>query len=912
VLDRGVLDRGVLGGGVLGGDAPDAGAPGGRALGEGALHAGVRGYAMKVRKRAADKVPVVGIAPLPAPQLRRSCDPAELAFATTAELPDLERVIGQDRAIEAIAFGISIRQKGYNLFALGPPGLGKHSAVRRLLEERARGEPRPPDVCFVHDFEQPQRPRLLSLPAGRGGTLRADMQRLLAELFGAIPAALESERFRAGITAIEREFDEKEAEAFRALGQEALKRGLALVQTPQGFVLLPAKRNAEPMAESEFEKLPEAERARLNGEIERFHERVQKLMLEVPRWRRERHARVREFGRETVRVAIAPLFDELEQRYADLEAARAFVAAIREDALENFGEFVREQPDRPKTLVGLLGPEHALHRYQVNVLVDHGRTEGAPIVVEDNPTLPNLVGRIEHLAQMGMLVTNFTLIRSGALHRANGGYLLLDAHKLLTQPFSWEALKRALTAGEARIESVAHDYGLVSTVSLEPEPVPLALKVVLFGERRLYYLLAQLDPDFNELFKVAADFQDEMARTPENQALLASLVATLARRYGLRPVEREAMARVIDQASRLASDATKLSLHVRSIVDLVREADHQAGSAGRAAIAAGDIEAAVAAQLRRADRAYKRWQEEILRNAILIDTEGEQAGEVNGLAAMVLGNVAFGHPVRITATARLGEGEMIDIEREVELGGPIHSKGVLILSSFLAARYSTNMPLSLNASLVFEQSYAEVEGDSASLAELCALLSALSDVPIRQSLAITGSVNQLGQVQAVGAVNEKIEGFFDICASRGLTGRQGVLIPFANREHLMLREDVVEAARAGRFHVYAVRNVDEAVEILTGVPAGEPSDEGEVPEGSINYLVARRLVELSMLRQQFAGRNVEAVARPEAAAAGDAGTPEKPGEPEAPKVPGAPAASAASASPAASAAGGTRRDKRGG
>ncbi len=794
----------------------------------------------------------IGQQPVDAPSMRRICDPGRFDFETTEEVPDLDAVVGQDRAMEAIEFGIGIGQKGYNLFALGPPGLGKHSAARRLVERRARGTNRPNDLCFVHNFRQPPRPNLLSIPAGRGAALRADMQRLLAELYSAVGSALESDQFRGGVTAIDREFEEREAQMFRELGKQAAEAGLTLIQTPQGFILLPAKGEGEPMSEAEFGRLPEEQRRKLNANLEQFHERLQKLLLQVPRLRRDRHSRAREFSRDTVAAAVAPLFDELAARYADLPAVADHIASIRADTLENFAEFVREQPDRPKALVGLVSPEHALHRYQVNLLVDHSDTDGAPIVEEGNPTLPNLVGRVEHLAQMGMLVTNFTLIRAGALHRANGGYLLLDAHKVLTQPFSWDALKRALTAGEIRIESVAHDYGLVSTVTLEPEPVPLDVKVILFGERHLFYLLAQLDSDFNELFKVAADFQDDMPRGPAEEIHYASLVATLARRYGLRPLDRAAMARLVEHSSRLAGDATKLSLHIRSVVDVAREASHRAGDAGRDVVTAADIRTAIEAELHRADRAYQRRQESILRNAILIDSEGEQSGEVNGLAAMPLGNQTFAFPVRITATARLGEGEMIDIMREVELGGPIHSKGVLILASFLAARYSTNMPLSLSASLVFEQSYTEVEGDSASLAELCALLSALADTPIRQSLAVTGSVNQLGQVQAVGAVNEKIEGFFDVCKARGLTGRQGVLIPVANRENLMLREDVVEAARDGRFHVYTVASVDEAIELLTGVPAGEPGADGVVPEGSINWLVARRLLELSLLRQQYA------------------------------------------------------------
>lgn len=490
-----------------------------------------------------------------------------------------------------------------------------------------------------------------------------------------------------------------------------------------------------------------------------------------------------------------------------------------------------------------------MRRFQVNVLVDHSDTEGAPVVFEDNPTYQNLLGRVEHMARMGALMTDFNLIKRGALHRANGGYLLLEARKILMQPFAWEGLKRALRSGQLRLESPGEMYSLISTVSLEPEPVPLKVKVALIGDPMLYYLLSTYDPEFGELFKVKADFAERMDRDPEQQKQYARLIAGLVQENELRPFDRGAVARVIEHSARVVGDGEKLSTQVKGITDLLREASYWAGQSEDEVVTAEDVQKALDAKIYRSDRLRARIQEEIQRDTLLIDTEGTQVGQVNGLSVIQLGDFAFGRPSRITAQIRLGKGEVINIEREVELSGPLHSKGVLILSGFLGGRYATEQPLSLSASLVFEQSYGGVDGDSASSAELYALLSAIAQVPIRQSLAVTGSVNQHGQVQAIGGVNEKIEGFFDVCQARGLTGDQGVLIPVANVKNLMLRHDVVEAVKENRFHVYPIETIDQGIEILTGTPAGEPDDEGTYPEGTINAMVQARLAKLAERRK---------------------------------------------------------------
>lgn len=791
------------------------------------------------------------IPPLDAQALVRRSDPAWLDFETTAELSDSADIVGQARALDAIAFGIDIKQPGFNLFVLGEPGSGRHAAVRRLLEAKAAGEPAPSDWCYVNNFSDPNKPRLLRLPPGRGGQLKRDMQQFVAELAKAIGTAFESEEYRVRIEAIQEEYKQREENALRELGRQSGEQGIALLRTPHGFVFAPI-RGEETMAAEEFEKLSDEEKARIGRLIEEYGERLHKLMRQFPLWRREMQARIKEASRETMGLAVGHLIEEIKERYTDLLNVLGFLDEVMRDVIES-GEELREPPKSdgdPGVIVASGGI--ALFRYQVNLLVDNGAQKCAPVVFEDNPIYPNLVGRVDSVAHMGTLVTNFTLIKPGALQRANGGYLVLDAAKVLAQPYAWEGLKRALRSAQVHIESLGQVFGFTSMLPLEPEPMPLDVKVVLIGEPVLYYLLKAYDSDFDELFKVAADFESAFDRNETNTRSYGRFLGLLARHYRLRPFHRQAVARMIEHSARLAGDAGKLTASTRRLSDLMHEANHLAGLSGRKVVLREDIEAALAAQRRRANRLQETIQEQILRDNLLISTSGSHIGQVNGLAVIDLGGILFAHPVRITATARIGEGDVIDIERESELGGAIHSKGVMILTAFLAARYARNRPLSVSASLVFEQSYAPVEGDSASLAELCALLSALASVPIRQSLAITGSVNQYGRVQPIGGVNEKIEGFFDICKARGLDAEQGVIVPRSNVKHLMLREDVVAACAEGRFRVYAVDNVDEAIELLTGVPAGEADERGQVPAGSINFLVAARLAELTALRQAYA------------------------------------------------------------
>ncbi|MFI5022886.1 MAG: Lon protease family protein [Alphaproteobacteria bacterium] len=789
--------------------------------------------------------------------LRRCCDPASLPFESTAELPDLDDAIGQVRAAEAVRFGIGIKRPGFNIFALGPSGVGKEHLVRRALKTQAAREPVPDDWCYVNNFIDAHKPVAMRLPAGRAMPFRRDMERLVNELMVAIPAAFEGEEYRHRREVIEEELKQRQGTAFEALQRKALDKSVGLIRTPMGLALAPLK-GGEVVKPEDFEKLDEAERTRIQSDIEALQGELQTLFRQIPVWERETREKLRALHRDVVSYAVGHLIDEPRQRYRDIPVVSDYLASVQADVIDNAEVFMRrsmpQEADAPGPMPGMpaLGPDALFRRYQVNVIVANVPDSGAPVIFEDHPSLENLIGRIEHISQFGALVTDFNLIKGGSLHRANGGYLVLDTRRLLVQPFAWEELKRALRSRLARIQSMGQLMSLVSTVSLEPGAIPLDVKIVLLGDRLLYYLLSRHDPDFHELFKVPADFDDRIAFDPDGLMLYARMIATLARREKLRPLDRSAVARVIEHASRVAEDSERLTANLEGIADLVREADFWAGEGGAGRIAAEHVERAIEAHIRRADRVREHVQEEIRRGTILIDTAGAVVGQVNGLSVMQLGDFAFGQPSRITARVRLGRGQVVDIEREVELGGPIHSKGVLILSSYLAARYAAERPLSLNASLVFEQSYGGVEGDSASSAELYALLSALAAAPIRQSLAVTGSVNQLGQVQAIGGVNEKIEGFFDVCRAAGLLDGHGVLIPASNVKHLMLRRDVIEAVAAGTFHIYAVERIDQGIEILTGIAAGAPDAKGSYPPDSINGRVEARLAGFAEAARRFA------------------------------------------------------------
>lgn len=796
---------------------------------------------------------------LTADQLYRGVDLEQFDFETTADLEAFEGVLGQPRAVEAVNFGIGIDEEGYNVFALGPTGTGKHSLLLDFFKQRAQDKPVPPDWAYVNNFEQSHRPRAIEFPAGKGTEFAQDMEDLIEELRAALESTFESEEYQNRRQDIQEEVQQEQESSLEHLRERAESEGFTLLRTPAGLGFAPV-REGEVVEPQDYQQLPEEEREKLEEQVSELQDELQQIMRQMPRIQREAQERLRELNREMANLAVGGLIEELREKYAEMPAVVEYLEEVEKDVVENVRDFLPQQDEgaTPQFMqsrgMGAMAESRrqmAMRRYRVNVIVDHGDSEHGPVIDEDHPTYPNLVGRVEHVPQMGALLTDFSLIKAGALHRANGGYLLLDARKVLLQPYAWEGLKRALRSQEIRIESPGQAYGLITTISLEPEPIPIELKVALVGDRLLYYLLNSLDPEFDQLFKVMADFDGSMDRSAEMQQSYARLIATLVRKEELRALDKAAVARVIERSARLAGDAEKLSARMRTVTDLLREANYWASENGNGVITVEDVDRAIEAKVYRGDRLREKMQESILRETILIDTEGAVAGQINGLSVIMLGDFAFGRPNRITARVRLGKGEVVDIEREVELGGPIHSKGVMILGGFLGARYAEDHPLSLSASLVFEQSYAGVDGDSASSAELYALLSAIAEIPIRQSFAVTGSVNQHGKVQAIGGVNEKIEGFFDICQARGLTGDQGVLIPAANVKHLMLRKDVVAAVETGDFHIHPVETVDEGIELLTGLEAGERGEDGKYPEDSVNGRVQAALNRLAEQRRTF-------------------------------------------------------------
>ena len=780
---------------------------------------------------------VVDVLKVPADSLRRACETLQLAPGDGEDHAGDTPLLGQQRAIEALRFGIDIERPGYNVFVLGPLGSRRHGLVNELVAERAADMGAPDDWCYVNNFADPERPRALSFPAGRGKAFRDDMHDLIEDMRVAIPAAFESDDYRNQLRAIEEETEQAVEEQWKSLEAEAAREGIGVLQTPTGYVLAPV-RDDKVIGDKEFKKLPEDEQEAIQEQIKRLSESLQARIEEMPKLRKQHREKVKALDQGVTAHAVSVLLSELRERYRDLEKVIAYLDEAEQNIIDNAQDF-RQPESSPMPFLGR-DSSRLFGQFEVNLLSHNGAKGGAPVVYEPNPNYPNIIGRIEHRAEMGALVTDFRMIRSGALLQANGGFLVLDIYRVLSRPFVWDALKQALLSENLRIETPGESYGFVSTTSLKPEPIPLDLKVILIGERWLYYLLSMYDHEFDELFSVAADLDDEIERSEENVGHYSRLVADRARTADLLPLAESGVRQVIEQAARHAEDSERLSMHIRSLDHLLIQADHWARQRGAATIEGEDVTRAIDKRDYRMGRSKSRVLDAIKRDLLLVDTAGEQVGQVNGLSVVQLGDFRYGHPVRITATTRMGTGEVVDIEREVKLGGAIHSKGVLILSSALTSRYAREFPLSLHASIVFEQSYGGVEGDSASVGELCALVSSLSGVPIRQNIAVTGSINQLGRVQVIGGVNEKIEGFFDVCKSRGLDGTHAVVIPRDNVKHLMLRQDVVEAVHDGNFTVYGVQHLDEAITLLTGVEAA-----------TVNRKVEEQLVRYATLRKQF-------------------------------------------------------------
>ncbi len=775
-------------------------------------------------------------------QLFNRCDPNTFSFDSTASLTNDRQSIGQERAIDAINFGIDIQKQGYNLYLLGPLGIGKHTLVREILQQQTVPSDTLKDCCYVNNFEHPHQPISMLLPSGLGIKLKQDLRELTETLSHVIPKAFEADSYDKQVIAITGQYRAKEESSFNDIEKKAKQQNIAFVQNDAEFSFVPLLNN-EVIKPNEYDALDEQKQTDIQEKITFFQDELQRILQRIPKWQQESQNKLNALNAHIAKQSTTFWIEELKRSYAAYPSVVAHIIAIENDVIQNVEQFLPSDESEAPTNETPVDFKTFLKRYHLNLIVEHEANGSAPIIYEQNPTLDNLIGKIDSINQYGTLVSDFSLIKAGALHKANGGYLILDAYKLLKHPYAWEALKRALSSREILIEPSAQG----SSITLNPAAIALDIKVILLGDHYLYFNLYEQDPQFNLLFKVVADFEDVVARNESSIAQFSELVASISNTQELRAFDRTAVARLVEQSSCWAEDTTKLSTHIGELRDLMTEADYCAAKNAHLHVIAQDVNQAIRQQQTRVSRLKTEVQESILRDKVLIATEGESIGQINGLTIASLGHFTFGQPSRISATARLGDGKIIDIENESNLGGDIHTKGMLILSSFFNARYLKEKTLSFTASIALEQSYGEIDGDSASTAELIALLSAIADLPLKQSIAVTGAINQHGMVQAVGGINEKIEGFFDICHIRGLSGDHAVIIPAHNVTQLMLRQDILDAVGQGFFHIYAVEKIDQALEILTGLPAGIRLDNGRFEENSVNAKVESKLMAFSKI-----------------------------------------------------------------
>ena len=784
-------------------------------------------------------------------ELKLECEPLECR--TSGELAPLEGIIGQDRALRALNLGLGIDEKGFNVYVAGPPGTGKTTAVRNFLEAIAKDRPTPPDWCYVNNFHNSYEPVCIRLPTGRARDFQKDLDNFIEEAQRAVPRALQSDEFQSRRERLVKTAEERRNKILSDLGDEAERAGFSIQATHLGVTLIPVL-DGKLIAEEELASLPEQARKQIDEKRTGFESKFEEAMKQIAALERDTRSSLRKLSNDAIQYAIGFLMDALQKSYEDMPDVVSYLKDVRADILENYELFAG--PQEPAAPQGQpMTPwmkELPFRRYEVNVVVDNSRLKGAPVVFEENPTYLNLFGRIQKEAQFGSFTTDFTLVKGGAIHKANGGYLVLPVESLLTNPLSYDGLKRALRNSKIAIEEPGEHLGYITTKTLTPQPIPLNVKVILVGNPQVYQLLLAYDPEYREFFKVKADFDTTIDRNKENLRRYASFVCTICEKEGLKHLEASAIAKVVEHGSRLAEDQKKLSTRFAEVSDLIREANYYATQDRSKYINANHITKALEEKVYRSNLIQQKILEMIQRGLFLIDTSGAKTGQVNGLSVISLGDFEFGRPSRVTASIALGRGGVLDIEREAKMGGPIHTKGVLILGGYLANKYAQDKPLSLSARLVFEQSYEGVEGDSASSTELYAILSSLADIPIKQNIAVTGSVNQKGEVQAIGGVNEKIEGFFEVCKARGLKGDESVMIPKSNIQDLMLKDEVVKAVKDGRFHIYAISTIDEGIEVITGVKAGERRKDGSFEPSTVNDKVDRRLREMAETLARFA------------------------------------------------------------
>lgn len=787
---------------------------------------------------------------LVAEEVYRTCDAAELDFETTADVPPLQHIIGQARAVSAINLGLDIEARGYNLYLAGQSGTGRTTLIKTILAQLAKNKPVPCDICLVNNFYDPDQPRVLYLKPGLSRQLAKDMDQLVESLQREIPQTFEGKSYEAQQAEILNQYQQRTSALFSNLQKQAHQEGIQFQVTPAGVITRVIK-NGQPISQEQFESLSEEEKDEIRKRIETFNQRVMEVMEQVRDAERQTRDQIKELEKQTANIIVQSLVGYLRRKYADHSGIIEYLDQVQAYVLENIGEFQRKEetsapvPEPALKALKLVEQRTRFVEYRVNVLVDNATAEGAPVIVESNPTFTNLFGTVEREVHFGALVTNFTMVKAGSLLRANGGYLLIEAMDLLKYPLVWDTLKRSLETGQVRIEDPAVQYGLISATGLRTEPININVKVILIGHPLLHYLLFAYDEDFRKLFKVKADFDTQMKRTAENIRHYAQFIASYSQRQQLKPFDRSGVAALIEYGSRLADDQTKLSTEFGAIADIMIEANYWASQQESEVVRREDVERAIEEKIYRSNRIEERLQEMIVRGFILVDTDGAVVGQVNGLSVLSLGDYEFGKPVRITCETFAGKSGVVNAESRAKLSGNIHNKSFMILNGYLGATFGRDKALQLAASMVFEQTYETIEGDSASIASVVALLSSLANVPVKQSLAVTGSINQKGEVQPIGGVNQKIEGFFAVCKMRGLTGQQGVIIPHQNVTNLMLKKDVVEAIRHGQFHIYPVTTVEEAAALLTGMEAGQRAANGSFPPGTLYALVEQRLKTLA-------------------------------------------------------------------
>jgi len=779
---------------------------------------------------------------VPLSELRHACNPSEFSFQTTAELPLEDKVIGQARAVKAIEFGLSIRNHGYNIFVSGIPGTGRTTIVKSIIRKIALDRPVPADWCYINNFSDPDNPRSVSLFPGKGREFQHDIERFIEFMQAEIPKVFESKEYEDQKSRIVNDVEKAKEVLFSEAGARAVELGFQLSITRTGIVKVPLWKG-KPLEQQDMDKLTLDQRRDLEDHEKKVDSVIRDFLAKARQLDKETHEKLHDLNRRIVRFSMGHQLEELKEKYRAQPRILEYLADVEEDILRNLRDFLGQTQEMPFSMEGM-DKGNFLERYKVNLVVDNADTKGAPLVEEANPTYNKLVGRIERKAKFGAFYTNFTMIKCGAVLKANGGYLLLNALDVLRNPFSWDAIKRIIKKNEISIEDVYELYGFTGG-GIKPEPIPVSLKIIMLGSPWLYHLLYSYDEDFRELFKVKSDFDTQTNNSPEEKMLYANFIGNIGKHDGLLPFDRSAVAGVIDHAVRLAEKKEKLSLRFSNLADLVRESSYWATRGGSSVVLAEHVDKALDEEIYRANLIDERIQELYEDGTLMVDLAGAVAGQVNGLSIYEIGDFSFGKPSRITSRVFLGKTGIVNIEREAKLSGRIYNKGVLILEGYLGGTYAQNQALSLSASIAFEQSYGEIEGDSASAAELIALISAIAELPVRQNIAITGSINQRGEIQPIGGVNEKIEGFFAVCKNRGLTGDQGVIIPRLNIKNLMLRKDVVDAVRNGTFRIYAVASINEALEILMGLPAGERKADGSYPEDTINFLVDNRLKAMS-------------------------------------------------------------------